>query len=135
MKRWLFENLGLKAIALVVAVVLWAYVGSQQVLEQRATLQLTVADMPPGAALDTNVKTSIPVLLTGRKDSFKDLDLSALNVVVSLKGYQATPREIVVHPRVQPLPKGVLAEVPDLTLRLIPVSVTKEPLHPTKKGK
>lgn len=135
MKRWFVENLGLKTVALLVAVVLWAYVGSQQILEQRATLQLTVADMPAGAALDTNVKTSIPVLLTGRKDSFKDLDLATLNVVVSLKGYQATQKEIVVHPRVQPLPKGILAEAPDLTLRLIPLSDKPENPRPKKKGK
>lgn len=134
MKRWLFENLGLKLAALLIAVILWAFVGTQQIMEQKVTVQSILTDMPPGAALGTDVKTSIPVVLTGRTDSFKDLDLSDLKAVVSLKGYQVDSKEVVVHPRIQSLPKGIMANLPDLTLRLVPVSEPNDTVK-TKRRK
>jgi len=132
MKRWLFENLGLKILAFLIAVALWAYVGSRQILENRMTLHLELTDVPPGMTVDSNVRTSIPVVLTGRKDSVLDIDPTELKAVVSLKGYQPDQKQMVVRPRVQPLPSGVIASTQDLTVHLVPLAVPKEPVQEKK---
>ncbi len=121
MKRWLFQNMGLKFLSLIIAFALWAYVGSRQVLEQRLNLHLQFADMPAGMTLDPNVKTNISVNLTGRKDRILDIDPEDLIAVVSLRNAEPGQKEIVVHPKVQPLPIGVTANVADVTLHLIPL--------------
>ena len=132
MKRLLLENLGLKILALFLASMLWAYVGSRQVLEMKLTLHLELNDMPGGMTLDSNVKTSIPVILTGRKESILDVDKEELKAVVSLKGYLTGQKDLVVHPKVQPLPSGVTANLSDITLHLVPLN---DPNDTSKKKK
>ncbi|HTA77792.1 MAG TPA: hypothetical protein VK791_11610 [bacterium] len=122
MKRWLLQNMGLKFLSLLIAFALWAYVGSRQVLEQRLNLHVEFADMPAGMTLEPNVKTSVSVNLTGRKDRILDIDPEDLKAVVSLKNAQPGQKEVVVHPRIQPLPVGVTANVADMTLHLIPLT-------------
>jgi YbbR domain-containing protein len=122
MKRWLLQNMGLKFLSLLIAFALWAYVGSRQVLEQRLNLHVEYADMPAGMTLEPNVKTNISVNLTGRKDRILDIDPEDLRAVVSLRNAQPGQKEIVIHPRVQPLPVGVTANVADITLHLIPLA-------------
>jgi YbbR domain-containing protein len=121
MKRWLFQNIGLKFLSLIIAFALWAYVGSRQVLEQRVSLHLEFADMPAGMTLDPNVHTNISVTLVGRKDRVLDIDPQELHAVVSLKNAQSGQKEVTVHPHIQPLPNGVGVNTPDITVRLMPI--------------
>ncbi|HXL73572.1 MAG TPA: hypothetical protein VN963_08115 [bacterium] len=121
MKRWLFQNMGLKFLSLIIAFALWAYVGSRQVLEQRLNVQLEFSDMPVGMTLDPNLKTNISVNLIGRKDRILDIDPEDLSALVSLRGAQPGQKEIVVHPKIQNLPIGVTANMADVTLHLIPL--------------
>lgn len=114
--------MGLKFLSLIIAFALWAYVGSRQVLEQRLNVQLEFADMPVGMTLDPNLKTNISVNLAGRKDRILDIDPEDLRAVVSLRNAQSGQKEIVVHPKIQPLPIGVTANVADVTLHLIPLT-------------
>jgi YbbR domain-containing protein len=123
MKRWLFENLGLKILALLIALCLWAYVGSRQVLDTRVIVHLQLTDIPVGMTVDSNVKTAIPVVLTGRKESILDLDADDLSAIVSLRGYVPGKQDFAVHPVIKPLPPGVTANTPDVTVHLVPVVV------------
>ncbi len=122
MKRWLFENLGLKLLALFITFSLWAYVGSRSIMERKITLHLELTDIPAGMRVDSNVRTTVPVILTGRKDTVLDLDPEDLSAVVSLKGYSTPKREILLRPKVQPLPGGVDATVNSISIRLIPLT-------------
>ena len=85
MKRLLLENFGLKILAFFLAFILWAYVGSRQVLELKLTPHLELGDMPAGMTLDDKLKPSIPVILSGRKESILDVDKEEVKAVVSLK--------------------------------------------------
>jgi YbbR domain-containing protein len=133
MRRWFFDNFALKLLAVFIAFALWAYVGSRQILERKVTLHLELSDIPAGMTLDSSVKTSIPVVLTGRKENVLDLDPEDLKAVVSLKAYSASQKEMVVHPRVQPLPDGVTASLSDLAVRLVELNDPKVP--PKRKRK
>ncbi len=131
MKRWLFENLGLKLLAVFIAFCLWAYVGSRQVLERRMNLHIQFTDIPQGVTLASNVRTSIPVVLVGRPESLVDIDPGELAAVVSLKGCQPDQKEMTVHPKIPDLPEGVKANVSDFQVPLTPSSDPKDP--PRKK--
>ncbi len=130
MKRWLLENLGLKLLAVLIAVGLWAYVGSRQVYMERRTLPLEYRDMPPGVTLDSGAKTSVAVVLTGRTENFKELDRDELKAVVSLKAYLLGQREMTVRPKVLPLPAGIKADLQDL---MVPLVTFKDPKERKKK--
>jgi hypothetical protein len=119
MNRWLFENLGLKLLALSISIALWAYVGSRQIIDSRVTVPVELTDIPVGVTVDPRVRTSVSVVLTGRKESVLGLDGDELTAVVSLKGTTPDQSEILVHPQVRPLPKDVAANVPTLKIPLI----------------
>lgn len=121
MKRWLFDNLGLKLLALLIAVCLWAYVGSREVLDRKVIVHLQLTDIPQGMTVDASVRTTIPVLLTGRKENILDIDGDDLSAIVSLKNYVPGKQDLPVHPIIKPLPLGVTASTPDLTIHLVPV--------------
>jgi len=121
MKRWLFQNIGLKFLSLIIAFALWAYVGSRQVLEQRLNLHLEFADIPAGMTLDPNVHTNLSITLVGRKDRVLEVDPEELHAIVSLKAAQPGQKELTVHPRIQPLPNGVNVNTPDVTVHLLPL--------------
>lgn len=131
MKRWLFENLGLKIMALFISIALWAYVGTREIIDRRVTVAVELTDIPAGVTVDPHVRTSVPVVLTGRKESVLDLDGDELEAVVSLKGTTPDQQEALVHPQVRPLPKDVAANVQALKIPLVP-SVHK-PAHGRKK--
>lgn len=133
MKRLIFENFGLKVLAVAIAVILWAYVGSRQVLERRMTLRIEYSDIPTGITLGSNVKTSFQTTLIGRKDSVLDLSPEDLKATVSLKGYVAGQKEILVHPKIQNLPNGVTANLVDYVVPLVIQDAPKG--APKKKGK
>ena len=133
MKRLIFENFGLKVLAVLIAVVLWAYVGSRQVLERRMTLRIEYSDIPQGINLGSNVKTSLQTSLIGRKDTVLDISPEDLKATVSLKGYLVGQKEMLVHPKVQNLPAGVTANVLDFTVPLVVQDPPKD--GSKKKGK
>lgn len=135
MKRWLFENIGLKVLAVFIAFALWAYVGSRQVLERRMNLHIEFTDIPMGITLGPNVRTSIPVVLVGRPESLVEIDPDELAAVVSLKGCQPSQKEVTVHPKIPDLPDGVKANVSDFQVPLLgPPPVTKDlPRKKTRK--
>ncbi len=130
MKRLIFENFGLKVLAVFIAFALWAYVGSRQVLERKMTLHIEFTDIPAGVTLGSNVKTSISAILVGRKESLLDLDPDDLSALVSLKGCLAGQREMTVHPKIQGLPSGVTANVSDF---MVPLAAQPDPKDPPKK--
>lgn len=119
MKRWFFENLGLKALALLIAVALWANVDLRQVLDHRKmTVHLDFTDIPAGMGLDPGTKNSVSLLLIGSKEKVQDMDPDDLDAVVSLKGYAPGQEEMVVRPKVPSLPDGVTASVKEIKVRL-----------------
>jgi len=65
--RWLLEDIGLKLTALILAFILWAFVGTNQVLERKMDLKAVFNDVPVGAVLTEDVRNTVPVILVGRR--------------------------------------------------------------------
>ena len=131
MYRWLFENLRLKLLALLIGVSLWAYVDSRQVLDhKKMRVHVDFTDIPAGMALSASVKKTVTVQLVGSKETLQDLEPDDLSAEVSLKNYPAGQEEAEVTPKIDSLPKGVTASVAEIKVKLV---VTDEPKDNGKK--
>lgn len=129
MKRWFFENIGLKILSFLIALCLWAYVGTQQFLQLSIRLPLEVQDIPPGMKVDSDLKTSVQVVFSGRKERIRDLDKEheELKAVMSLKGTSASDKDLLLYPavKVEPKPKDVTVLAPNLAIHLVPAPQDK----------
>jgi hypothetical protein len=119
MKRWLFNNPGLKAISLAVAVLLWAYVGSGQVLERREGIRLEYVGVPPGTVLSSDVKAHVNVIFSGRRRVIRKINPDTLQAVVKIPARMKTDEDTMITPIIRGMPKGASADVPNVTVRLV----------------
>jgi YbbR domain-containing protein len=130
MKRALFEDVGLKLVALVLAFALWTYVGTNQVLERRVDLKVIFTDIPANSSLTDDVQAMVPVVLVGRKERVGGLETRDLKAVVSLQGVPVPVRDYPVKVQVANVPKGVAADIPPFLVTL----VGSQPIQPAKKN-
>jgi hypothetical protein len=128
MKRFLFENFWLKVLALVIACVLWAYVGWREFTTKKASLALQLTEIPEGMAVDDNVKSRVTVIFKGRKDILDSIDPDELMAVMSLKEVAPLPKDLIARPpiRVEPKPSGVVVTMPNIAVHLIPLKKKKK---------
>ncbi|HUO56799.1 MAG TPA: CdaR family protein [bacterium] len=127
MNRWLFENLRLKILALLIGVALWAYVDSRQVLDHRKMrVQVEFTDIPAGMALDPSIKKTVMIQLVGSKETLQDLDPEDLTVEASLKDMTPGTEEADVRPKVSSLPKGVTASASDVRVKLVAADESRD---------
>jgi hypothetical protein len=128
MKRFLFENFWLKVLALLIACVLWAYVGWREFTTKKASLVLQLTEIPEGMTVDDNVKSRVAVVFKGRKDLLDSIDPDELVAVMSLKGIEPGPKDFMARPpiRVEPKPSGVVVTAPSIAVHLIPQKKKKK---------
>jgi len=120
MRRFILENSGLKLLSLFVALMLWVYIGTGQMLERRENVQLEFADIPSGLRLAPDVRTQVAVAFSGRRDPIRQLNPDEMKAVVSLKPGSGPGQDLRIVPRIRNLPKGIMADIPSLTVRLVP---------------
>jgi hypothetical protein len=116
--RWLFEDIGLKLTALTLAFILWAFVGTNQVLERKMDLKAVFTDVPTGAVLTEDVRNTVSVILVGRREKVLDLDPGNLKAQVSLKGLPVPVKDYPVKVVIQDLPKGVALDAAPVLISL-----------------
>jgi len=134
MRGW-FENLGLKLTALTLAVFLWAYVGSSEVLERSVDLRLVFTNQPAGAVLTGDVKSTLTVVLVGRREKVLPISPGALKIIATLKDVPVPVRDYPIKTLIDGLPKGVAAEAPALLVSLAPAPspVPAQARHPRRR--
>jgi YbbR domain-containing protein len=134
MKRPLFNDLGLKTVAVILAFALWLYVGTNQVLERRVDLKVVFTDLPADSVLSTDVQSSLTVLLVGRKERVGSIETRDLKALVSLQGVPVPSRDYPVKVQIANIPKGVAADVPAflVTLDAAPVATPKPVKKPVR---
>jgi YbbR domain-containing protein len=118
MKRW-FENWELKLMALVLAFILWGYVGSKQVLQQRMNIKIELRNIPAGFMVDPHLQSRIPVIFSGRKRDILKLNPSQLNAVIDLSRMSRTRQSMKIIPKILQMPQGISAEIPDIDIHLL----------------
>jgi hypothetical protein len=133
MKHWWFQDILLKLTALGLAVALWAYVGSSQVLERKMDLKAVFTDLPSGALLTEDVKSTVSFVLVGRREKILPLDPAVLKAVVSLKGLPVPVKDYPVRFAVQGIPKGVALDAAPVLISLQSGAVTNKKDSSAKK--
>jgi hypothetical protein len=120
MRRFFLENTILKAVSLLIAILLWAYIGTSQMLERRESIQLEFTAIPAGLDLGPGAKAQASVVFRGRREAIRELDPETLKAVVTFRPDSKPDVVMILVPRVRNLPKGVIADVPAQTLKLVP---------------
>ena len=139
---WLFDNLGLKLFALLLAVLLYVHVLTDRPSEQTIYLPVTVDGLPDSLALASNPPTEVGVRLRGTGKELITLGLTKPPVRVSLAGVGPGMFQRALGPADVPLegmpgvsvievkdPAEVRLEVTRRASRFVPVRVpiTGEP--------
>lgn len=74
-----------KIICLLFSVILWAYIGSTQMGEIRFKLPVEIKNLPPAFILLDNQNSSVTMLLKGRKDDLKNINIKNIKAFVNLE--------------------------------------------------
>ncbi len=106
-REMLTQNLGLKALSLLLAAILWLFVSSGREGAAKLVLPVIYANVPQGLAITNKPPAQIDVRLAGPRILLLRLDSNRQPVVLDLKGASAG---ITAFPEVAknlPLPYGV----------------------------
>jgi YbbR domain-containing protein len=100
------KNWQYKLGSLLAALVLWYYVASDQNLSVVINAPVQFSNFPADMKIMNNVKNTIDIQLTGRRDIVNDINNNAITVSLSLKDahigkntYRITPADIKFLPR------------------------------------
>jgi YbbR domain-containing protein len=86
MREMLTHNIGLKALSLFLASVLWLFVAAGQKSEIGLTLPVKVTNLPPGLAIANRLPARIDVRLAGPRIMLLRLNTDRHPVLLDLKG-------------------------------------------------
>ncbi len=111
------KNLGLKALALAIAVVLWWFVAGESDVQVGFSVPIELRNVPPGMAVTNKVERLVDVRFTGPSTLIGGLTQNEVSAVVDLAG--ARPGRVVCPLTEQ----SIKAPVGFRVLRIYPESV------------
>jgi len=138
--KGLFANLGLKLIALFLAVVVWFVTSAprrETVSERAFAAPLSFIKMPRELVITTAVPDNVSVRLRGRLSDLRSLSSQNLEVTVDLSGSQAGEVTITLPPRainVPPDVEVVSIEPNKIRFRVEPLRQRALPIRPFLVG-
>lgn len=109
MNKWL-SNLGLKLVALFLAIVLWFFVSAprrEPVSERAFAAPLSVVRMPRDLVITTQLPDSVSVRLRGRRSDLRLLSSQNLEVTLDVSWAQAGEATITLRPQAINVPPDV----------------------------
>jgi len=106
MKRVLRKNLGLKALALVLAILLWWIVGGERNVLVGYAVPLEIRNIPSGMALTNKVDRQVDVRIAGPSTLISGFEQKEISVVVDLSGAKPGREVIPLTDRSVKVPAG-----------------------------
>jgi YbbR domain-containing protein len=110
-KGWA-SNLGLKAVALFLAVLLWYFVSAprrEPVSERAFPAPLSIVNVPRDLVITTQLPDSVSVRLRGRASDLRSVSSQNLEVILDLKWAQPGDATITLRPQAINVPPDVEA--------------------------
>ena len=121
MKRpWPLRHLGLKAISLVVAVLLWMAVAGEETVERGLRIPLELQQFPPGLEVGGEVPTTVDVRVRGASGALSRVSAGEIVAVLDLRTARPGRRLFPLTPEQVRVPFGV--EVVQVTPSAIAMS-------------
>jgi len=85
LREFLFNNIGLKAIALLLALLLWLQVAGQQTVQQKLDLPVVFVNLAPEMEISNDYVRRVDVVLSSRRGT-SNLEDGSLTVRIDLRG-------------------------------------------------
>lgn len=101
------KNLGLKAIALVLAVALWWFVAGERNVQVGFVIPLEIRNIPMGLTITNKVERQVEVRLAGPPSLLGTLQQSEINVAIDLSGAKPGKQVVPVDDRSIRVPPGI----------------------------
>jgi YbbR domain-containing protein len=117
MKGILRKNLGLKGLALGLAVILWWFVAGESKVHVGFAVPLEIRNLPSGMAITNKVDRQVDVRLAGPSTLINTLQQNEISAAVDLTGAKAGRETIFLSERSVKVPAGFRVE------RVYPASV------------
>lgn len=124
-RRWLLGDWQLKLAGLLVALALWVYVRTEQMMQLTLNVPLELRNPPRAMQVVGKVPARVEVRLTARRDVVSELDSGSVRAVVDLAEVQGTGGVIVLEAGHIERPRGV--GVLNIVPRQIEVKMAKVP--------
>jgi YbbR domain-containing protein len=110
MKRIIRKNLGLKGLALGLAIILWWFVAGESNVHVGFAVPLEIRNIPSGMAITNKVDRQVDVRLAGPSTLINTLHQNEISVAVDLSVAKAGRETIPLSERSVKVPAGVLVE-------------------------
>src|SRR5262249_52050308 len=135
---WPFRHLGLKLVALALAVLLWMAVAGEEIVERGLRIPLELQQMPAGVELTGEVPTAVDVRVRGASGTLSRLGAGDIVAVLDLRGARAGRRLFPLTPEQVRVPIGVdiVQVMPSGIAMVFEMSVTRMvPVVPSVDGR
>ncbi|MGB7218285.1 MAG: CdaR family protein [Vicinamibacterales bacterium] len=132
-KFWPFRHLGLKALSVGLALLLWMIVAGEQVVERGLRVPLELQRLPAGLELQGELPTTIDVRVRGSSGALGRLTLGDVVVVLDLRGAEPGQHVFLVSPEQGRAPYGVevVQVIPDtVVMTLVDKAAGRAPAPP-----
>jgi YbbR domain-containing protein len=106
-RSWLLNNLGLKALSLVLAIFLWLVVLSEQKIDLTLNLPLEFRNIPRGLYLVNDVPSTLRVRLRGPKSLMQTLSPGEVSLDESARGLVEGENILPITPDAVSVPRGI----------------------------
>lgn len=123
-KKFIFSNWQYKLAALLVALVLWFYVASEQNLTVVINAPVQFDNFPSDMKMVNKVANSAEIQLTGRRDIVNNMNKRDVKVVINLKNAKAGKKLYNIVPaNIKSIPRGL--DIRNVTPYQIEVDLVK----------
>ena len=117
LRRFASRNLGLKFLALFLAVACWLFVAGESKVLVGFTVPLEIRDVPKGMAVTNKVDRQVEVRLAGTSSLLSDLKPAEVSAAIDLSGAKAGRLYMPLDDRAVKVPAGITVQ------RIFPSSV------------
>lgn len=107
LRSWLFDNLGLKLLSLVLAIFLWLVVLSEQKIETTLSLPLELKAIPRNLFLVSDVPSALRVRLRGPKTLVQNLSPREVFLDEPSSGFVEGENTLTISPDAVNVPRGI----------------------------
>jgi len=117
LRRLLSRNLGLKVMALVLAVAAWWFVAGERKVLVSFNIPLEIRDVPKGLTMTNKPERQVEVRLSGPSSLLSGLRPSEISAAVDLSGGRSGRQNITLDDRAVKVPPGITVQ------RIFPSSI------------
>ena len=115
MWKFIFENLGFKIVAVVMALLLWFHVATEKVYEYTKSFPVKISNIPEELILSQEVPEEVQVKIQGKgKELLKLLLMEQKNLQIDIGDFRVGENNYSFKPEEIPIPQGLDLRVKEI---------------------